>query len=336
MGFVPVPNASDIPRPNVTIIDISEDERKAGVPTDETVFRALEALHRDGIVALGNAVNLEHEDAVNRQMCADADYLKSKDALWHIQGRETGNVSLSPPLNKDLFFQDIYANPFCLHVLKYVLGPAPEVRFIRSNVALRGTARQQVHSDMDFPFPEMPFCYTINTILCDSTEENGATEVWLGTHKNASITEHVAPNEPYIKKELLEARAKVVPPIRAVLPKGSIVIRDPRTWHSGIANTTDVPRVMLSEMLFAKWYGNRLAPTLPEELRPTLEEWSKDGLISFQAHFVKGQVDHLELSGLEAVTGTAAEDYKSPNNFPFEGKVQPSIPPAGAVLGTVN
>jgi hypothetical protein len=89
-------------------------------------------------------------------------------------------------------------------------------------------------------------------------------------------------------------------------------------------------------MLFAKWYGNRLALTLPEELQPTLEEWSKEGLISFPAHFVKGDVDHLELSGLEAVTGTAGEDYKSPNNFPFEGKVQPSIPPAGAVLGTVN
>jgi hypothetical protein len=310
----------------ITMIEISPEEKTAGIPSHDTIYKALDALHRDGIVCLTNAVDPEHEDIVNAQMCADAEYLKSKDALWHIQGRDTGNVSLSPPLKKEFFFRDIYANPFALHIMKYALGPRPQVRFLRSNVCLKGTQRQRVHSDMDFAFPEyVPWCYTVNITLCDTNLDNGATEIWLGTHRNTTIDDHIAPNEPFIKSELLEARAKAKGPIRPSLPKGCLTIRDPRMWHSGIANMTDVPRVMLSEMFFADWYGNRLRLTLPDSLKPVIEEWEQDGLCEFQTNWVKGEVDHLRLDGLEAVTGTAGEEYQSPNNFPFEGKIMESL-----------
>jgi hypothetical protein len=310
----------------VAIINISEEERATEKLTDDTVFKVLKAIHRDGIVALGNGVDIAHEDAINAQMCADAEYLRRKDALWHIQGRDTGNVSLSPPLTRKLLFRDVYHNPWALQVLQYLLGPAPECCFLRSNVCLRGTARQRVHSDMDFAFPTFPYCYTLNICLVETTVNNGATEVWLGTHNNTSLADHIAPNEPYIKPNLLDERTKHTPPIRAILPKGTIVIRDPRMWHAGIPNQTDETRVMLSQMFFAKWYRNRLRLVLPAECKSVIEEWEKEGLAVFHADYIDtDKYDHLQLDRLEAVTNQSQEGYVSPNNFPFEGKVQPLI-----------
>ncbi|KAK7890507.1 hypothetical protein LTR67_008394 [Exophiala xenobiotica] len=313
--------------PAITIVPISDSEKASEKLTDDTLFKIIQTVHRDGIVGLGNAVSIEHEDAINAQMCADVEYLRSRNALWHIQGVDTGNVSLAPPVNKGLFYRDVYANPWALQVLQYLLGPNSECCFLRSNVCLRGTQRQRVHSDMDFRFPELPFCYTLNTCLVETTVENGATEVWLGTHGNTSIEDHIASNEPFIKPELLEERRKTVPPIRACLPKGTMVIRDPRLWHAGIPNNTDETRVMLSQMFFAKWYGNRLRLQLPAECKEMVAQWEKDGSVKFQADYIETEnFDHLQLDGLDAVTGPAKKDgYVSPNNFPFEGKIQPLI-----------
>lgn len=54
-----------------------------------------------------------------------------------------------------------------------------------------------------------------------------------------------------IKTELLEERRKVRPPVQPFVPKGSIVLRDLRTWHAGVANGTDTPRMMLALVHFA-------------------------------------------------------------------------------------
>lgn len=52
-------------------------------------------------------------------------------------------------------------------------------------------------------------------------------------------------NDGVIRKELVEARRKLCPPVQPLLPKGSIIIRDFRLWHAGMPNRTDEPRVML-------------------------------------------------------------------------------------------
>lgn len=64
--------------------------------------------------------------------------------------------------------------------------------------------------------------------------------MWLGTHKDA--TPEMAAG---LKREVVEARRKVRPPIQPSLPKGSVIIRDFRLWHAGMPNKTDDPRVML-------------------------------------------------------------------------------------------
>lgn len=69
----------------------------------------------------------------------------------------------------------------------------------------------------------------LNISLVDVSPENGSTEIWLGTSRIAEyddMTEDVFG----IKQDRLEARRKVRPPVYPVIKKGSLVLRDIRTW----------------------------------------------------------------------------------------------------------
>lgn len=91
------------------------------------------------------------------------------------------------------------------------------------------------------------------------TPENGSTELWLGTHrfgKEAQEGDHGDRASGRIKKEWLEERRKVRGrgPVRPVVKKGSLVVRDLRLWHGGCPNWSKEVRVMLAMIHFAGWY----------------------------------------------------------------------------------
>merc|ERR1711939_725374 len=165
--------------------------------------------------------------------------------------KSIGNVSQYPPVVTDMMYKDVYANPIAGAVLAALLGPRPKLRYLHGNTALKGVGRQDVHSDLFFDSPNYPFAIAANIMLVDATIENGTTEVWLGTARDTGIQDRREPNVPMIKTELLEERRKVRPPVQPFVPKGSIVLRDLRTWHAGVANGTDTPRMMLALVHFA-------------------------------------------------------------------------------------
>jgi hypothetical protein len=92
-----------------------------------------------------------------------------------------------------------------------------------------------------------PLAVVVNVFLVDVGPENGATELWLGTHhqgvRGLTKSDHV--EEPFINEEALEERRKICPPIREFVPKGSIMLRDMRLWHCGV-------RIMI--LLLALYY----------------------------------------------------------------------------------
>jgi ectoine hydroxylase-related dioxygenase (phytanoyl-CoA dioxygenase family) len=110
--------------------------------------------------------------------------------------------------------------------------------------------RQPVHSDADFKHPSHPFALVVNVPLVTMRPENGSTEVWLGTHSATNIEDqegaHGQRASGRIKASLLESRRKVAPPLQAVIPKGSVIVRDLRLWHAGMPNYSDEVRVMLA------------------------------------------------------------------------------------------
>lgn len=131
------------------------------------------------------------------------------------------------------------------------------------NNALAGTGglRQPVHKDTRFRHPKCPFVVVANTAIVDFTEENGATEFWLGSHafsderdQTVATPETVfgkqkigSPSCP-VKSEVVEARRKIRPPIQATMKKGDVMLRDFRCWHAGMPNGTDKDRIMVAQI----------------------------------------------------------------------------------------
>jgi hypothetical protein len=132
-------------------------------------------------------------------------------------------------LPTEWLFPEVYANKHGVRIISNILGPYPEVHFIRSNTLLATNERQQVHADIQFEHPEHPFAIAFNTCLVDVGPENGTTELWLGT-QNTNIDYHRELGEPMIADKRLEERQIVRPPCYPKLKKGSIVLRDLRLW----------------------------------------------------------------------------------------------------------
>lgn len=144
------------------------------------------------------------------------------------------------------------------------LGSKPILNWMTSNNALANTGgmRQPVHKDNGYIHPQFPFYFIANIPLVDFSVANGSTEFWLGSHAHTDENDQrVAENDadrdaypnsgptdpiPPVKLDVLEARRQIRPPIQPICNKGDIMIRDLRTWHAGMPNTSDEHRIMLA------------------------------------------------------------------------------------------
>lgn len=259
--------------PEVTLITLSEEELATKKFESHNLQHAIEALYRDGVIALKNAVDTAHLDKLNDRMVPEAKTLYAK-ASTHHNFAGSGNIQQEPSLEKGYVFQDILANPFALQVVQCMFGPNPSLRFYSANTAFKSEKRQPVHIDINFDFPKIPWGYAININLVDTSPENGATEVWLGSH--TGTTKDVLDKQythKQIKEELLNERRKFSPGIQPSFPKGSLIIRDMRLWHAGMPNKTDDPRIMLVSILFPHWYRSDQTFQLPESLKEEVSSW---------------------------------------------------------------
>ena len=283
-------------------IRISEDVRQSGKATADIVAEGAAFLHKDGIIVLENAIDTAHLDVLNAKLVPEALEIANNPSHHFNFGKDTRNMDQAPPPTKDLMFKDVWCNPFVAAVLAAVLGPRPVIHYANGNTALKAppSGRQPVHSDCEFAHPAyFPFACVINICLVDTFPENGATEVWPGTHHVSTHEDHITEGDDgegqlSIKPELLEARKKHSPPIQACTKKGSIIVRDLRLWHAGIPNLTDEPRIMLAFVAQPAWFQAKSKILLPMAVKDMVESW-KDELV-FEAEWVDGEVDHKMMS----------------------------------------
>jgi ectoine hydroxylase-related dioxygenase (phytanoyl-CoA dioxygenase family) len=291
-------------------ITIPESVRLSGHPTPSLTAEAVSFLHKDGIIILDNAIAPSHLTAINAVLSPEAELIAAGPTHHFNFGRETRNMDQAPPPTKDLMFKDVWCNPFAAAVLAAVMGPQPVVHYANGNTALKGTGRQPVHSDCDFKHPIFfPHAYVININLVDVGEENGATEVWVGSHHVSTAESHVSDDGDgegmlKIRDECLEERCRHSPPVRACTKKGSLVIRDLRLWHAGMPNLTNEPRVMLAFVAQPAWWEGRSKVLLPMSVKEMVEGW---GEMRFEADWVDGDVDHKKLSSLNVDFDTGSE-----------------------------
>ncbi|WVQ63616.1 uncharacterized protein L199_001769 [Kwoniella botswanensis] len=256
------------------VIKLSDVERTTGHLSPSNLYHAVTAFHNDGVIVLDNAIPIDIIDKLNERMMVDTDRIMSgtvKGVHWN-QGIECGNISQVPPLVKDYLFPEIYANKPASAVLTQLLGPRPELHYVRSNTLIgHAPERQDVHRDIKGRHIPASTVIAMNVCLIDAHAQNGSTEIWLGSHREQTLDDYVAITSGDVKKTSLERRRQVRPPVQPTLPKGSLVLRDLRLWHAGMHNETDEVRVMLALVYTAGWYKNPLLPPWPKSIQTEVE-----------------------------------------------------------------
>lgn len=285
---------------SIHVVEIPESLRGAGKASFEIIAEGVSFLHKDGIIILSNAIEVAHIDHLNSILTPEALEIADDPGHHFNFGQHTRNMDQAPPPTRDLFYKDIWANPFVSSILSAILGPRPVIHYANGNTALQAapSGRQPVHSDIGDMVPVyFPFAYVVNISLVDVSPKNGATEVWPGSHHVSIPQCHVQDEtEAFlpISPAAVEERRRHSPPVRACTKKGSIVIRDLRLWHAGMPNLTPTPRIMLAFVVQPAWFQGRSKVVLPLSVKDLVDSWTDE--IQFAAEYVDGQVNYKKLS----------------------------------------
>ncbi|HKI74643.1 MAG TPA: phytanoyl-CoA dioxygenase family protein, partial [Pseudomonadales bacterium] len=194
-----------------------------------------------------------------------------------------------PPPTAEFVFPEVTANPFAIEVSKAVLGKDCYLTFYNGNTNCPGSEYQQVHLDNPHlwrgdPRVSPTYSLVINISPQDCTLENGAVEVWPGTHM---INAPVDLNN--VLQEVLDKRRRERPPIQAETNKGDILIRDARLWHRGVPNNADEPRHMIAFVYIAGWHQRQRTIPFEKGCEKVLEGVDFD----FNAAFTDEPIDYL-------------------------------------------
>jgi len=165
-----------------------------------------------------------------------------------------GHDQLRLPNNEADIPQEILLNTKIQDILREVFGRS---YYLYSYTCNANTASQDqpIHMDCshfhpiktirDFGSPGPPIQLIVNTYLQDTDETNGSLEMVKGSHLT---TDFEMGEDGEIDDKYVGERE------RCNYPKGSVIIRDKRTWHRGTTNPSGKPRYMVGTSYSASWY----------------------------------------------------------------------------------
>jgi len=237
----------------VTLLTLSEEERRSEQLTAEHLAAAVRALRQDGYVILEDVIAHEHLDVLRAKMDEDLKTLLTAKRLPHNFVRN--HLQQDPPPLAPYVFRDVVANPWVVQVSRAVLGEGFFNSFYSGNTNLPGSTEQPVHADIGQLWRGLSVGHpaahlVVNVVLEDVTEQNGSIELWPGTHLDTTIAWG---DDIKVPPEALEARRRVCPPVRGNLRKGAVLLRDMRLWHRGMPNYSDRPRPMIAMIHNVAW-----------------------------------------------------------------------------------
>jgi ectoine hydroxylase-related dioxygenase (phytanoyl-CoA dioxygenase family) len=229
----------------------SPQELKAGKLSPAHVEQAVAAIRADGYVVLEDVVSHAHLDILRERMDEDSQKLIDREK-WGGAGQIKGHLQQGPPPFAPYVFADVVANPFVVQVTRELLGEGLYNSFYNGNTNSPGSALQPLHRDGTHLWPKLEVAHptasvVVNISPMDVSEENGAVELWPGSHLE------IAPTSGGVDEATEAARRKVVPPVRGCAKKGSALIRDIRLWHRGVPNPSDRPRHMIAMIHNVRW-----------------------------------------------------------------------------------
>lgn len=134
-------------------------------------------------------------------------------------------------INKGEIFRRLVMNETARTLISHMLGETVLLSSLTGNIANPGGLAQGLHRDDGFAPHSIDFPIVANTLfmLDDFTDENGATRVAPGSHRDGSYTSKAPPVET----------------VPAVGPAGTVMVFDGRLWHGTGANRSSSGRTAL-------------------------------------------------------------------------------------------
>ena len=263
--------------------------------------RAVTALQADGYLVIDDVIDHAHLDRLRERMSEDLEKIRAMPVVPH--NFVWGNIQQNPPPDAGLVFRDVMANPFVCQVTRAVLGRGAFNNTLTGNTSVPGSGLQPVHVDDGQLWPNLsvahpPARLVVNVPLSETTEENGAIEMWPGSHLD---TRMVIGNNIRVPEGHVEARRAVCGPLRGCTRKGAVLIRDMRLWHRGTPNRSATARFMIAMIHTVWWYRRGSRCELAQECAPVFTGCPIENVIPL----VPVPKDHL--------TGNRPYDYSGPN-----------------------
>ena len=232
-------------------INMTQDERAAGELDEDSLAKAIEAIREDGYVVIEQVVDHAFLDVL--RVCMDEGSAKLIAAeKWGGAGRLRGHLQQGPPPFVPFLSSDVVANPYAVQIAKDMLGPGFYCSFYNGNTNTPGSDTQPIHGDgvhlwgdRDQPHPATQLI--VNVFPQDTSEENGATQIWPGSHLDMRP----------VSEETEADRRSFSPPVQACARKGDILVRDSRLWHRGVPNLSDHNRHMVAVVYNIAWLVKR-------------------------------------------------------------------------------
>lgn len=263
---------------NIPKLELSAQERSENKLTTESLDAATRLLRETGLVVIESVFPRDWIEEVNAAMLTVLDMGEDVPKGEH------------PMLKMPFMDARIIDNPFAMPIMKAAMGEKIFAYLpYGCNSTAPGSEIQWIHRDSGQLFPELPFALPVTTIvvnipLVDFTVENGATEVWPGSH--LIVDDEAVRNSPYNVCD--EERAAQMPSFQLVMPAGSVVVRDMRCWHRAMPNRTQTRRPMLALVYFRRFHHSPNAPNIfsakvPEDIWTNMSENAQE-VYRFQAH----------------------------------------------------
>ena len=290
------------------IFEMTQQEKTIGEPTPEKLSAIVEQIQTIGYATIADLISNETCDLLAASVQEDVTAVRATGELTaHERNTGQGHLQLGLRRYAPYVTTDLIANPVIEAIVIGVLGPKAWLGFYNGNVNCPHSTYQPLHMDRPFSWktPELaakagqtwpPPTTTLGCSIAleEILEENGATEIYPGTHLATEVIDLPKGSKLEDYPDLLE---KWGPATRMVIPKGAVVIRDPRMWHRGVPNPSKKPRAMVGVTYHAdlgKHWRGRLVKNLShaEEARlrkdPTLKVLDNgdlgDGRLVFQAN----------------------------------------------------
>lgn len=243
-------------------------------------------LHTEGFAVVADVISPETCELLATSVLEDTAVVRAQGGRTaHEKRTGYGHLQLGLRRYAPYVRADLIANPIIECVVAQILGEGAWLGFYNGNINCPGSGYQPVHFDRPFSWrtpdaasedglawPPPTTTLSCSVALTDITLDNGPTEIYPGTHTETAVLDFAPGERVENYPELLD---KWGPPQSMTIPKGGVCFRDPRMWHRGVPNTSEIPRPMIAVTYHAarcKHWRGLLIRDLPAEQLTALAE----------------------------------------------------------------